>query len=560
MIAGQGCLNTTIFPLGDSALVARVGRNLDRCEVLRVASVADRIRRQYLEGILDVVPAFQDVAIYLSSPLPRLERLLEELARLIQAADTSARDKPERTIEIPVSYGGDDGCDLEEVAHSAGISASDVVALHTSGDYVVQAIGFSPGFAYLAGLAPALCMARRKSPRARITAGSVAIGGTQTGIYSLPTPGGWNIIGRTPLHLFDIRRDPPALLRVGDRVQFRAAHIEADDSSGPPDHRRLYIPRSEQDGMQCINVVRPGLWTTIQDLGRPGYRADGIPLGGAADPFALRVANLLTGNAESAAALEFTLLGPELQFQCDALVALTGATVKGLPSWQAFRVKCGQILRLDSLASGCRGYLAVSGGIQVPAVLGSRSTYTDAEIGGLEGRPLRVGDVLPLQPSRSDCRGNWRISRSVIPSYSTSPVVRVMAAGHFDEFSTAWLQDSFEVSSRSNRMGVRLIGALATKSGGSLGSIPSSPVVPGIIQVPPDGNPIVLLADAQTIGGYPQIGAVISADIPLVAQLRPGDSIRFKRVTVEEARQLLFERERDLGFLRIGLEEKRHAN
>lgn len=560
MIHGQDCLNTAISPLGDSAFVTRVGRNLDRCEILRVAAVAAKIRGLHLEGILDVVPAFQDVAIYLSSPLPRLEPLLKQVATLIQPADASNIDEPERTVEIPVFYGGNDGCDLEEVADFAGISAGEVVALHTGGEYIVHAIGFSPGFAYLGGLNPALTMGRRKSPRACIKAGSVGIGGAQTGIYPLSTPGGWNIIGRTTQSLFDIQRDPPALLRVGDRVLFRAANGEPDDTAGPPDHRPTQAPRLEQDGMQGISVLRPGLWTTVQDLGRPGYRADGIPLGGAADPLALRVANLLVGNSESAAAVEFTLTGPEIQFRCDALVALTGAEVKGLPSWRPFRVRNGQTLNLDSLTTGCRGYLAVSGGIRVPIVLGSRSTYKDATIGGLEGRPLRAGDVLPFQPAPPVDQVGWQISHSILPQYSASPVVRVIAAAQFSEFTTTWLQNSYEVSSRSNRMGVRLKGAVDTRTAVGLGSIPSSPVAPGTIQVPPDGNPIVLLADAQTIGGYPQIGTVITADIPLVAQLRPGDSIRFKQVTVNEARQMLIERERDLGFLRLGLEGKMHAN
>jgi antagonist of KipI len=156
--------------------------------------------------------------------------------------------------------------------------------------------------------------------------------------------------------------------------------------------------------------------------------------------------------------------------------------------------------------------------------------------------------------------GSERISRSILPAYSSSPSVRLIAAAQHDAFTNEWLRKSFEVSAQSNRMGVRLKGAIETRNAENLGSIPSSPVVPGTVQVPPDGNPIILLADAQTIGGYPQIGTVITVDIPLVAQLKPGDCIRFELVTVEKARQLLHERERELGFLRFGLEEKRHAH
>jgi KipI family sensor histidine kinase inhibitor len=560
MNSGRECLNPQIQPLGDSAFVIRVGNSADRGEILRTASVARSIKDRNLRGVVDVVPAFQDVAVYLAHSAKNIDRLLTEIATITRLFNEDTGKEVERTVELPVFYGGERGCDLEEVARFAGLSTDDVISLHTRGEYTVQAIGFSPGFAYLKGLAPALCMPRRSSPRPRIAAGSVGIGGTQTGVYTLPTPGGWNLIGHTGTRLFDPNKSPPALLRVGDRVRFRDASLSGRDFPNPSHLDESPSRPAENSAARGIRVLRPGMWTTVQDLGRPGYRADGVPLGGAADPLALRVANLLAGNPESAAGIEFTMTGPELEFECDAVAALAGAPVAGLPYVQPFLVRRGQILQLKSLASGCRGYLAISGGIDVPFVLGSRSTYVEAGLGGLDGGPLRTGDVLPLQKNVSMQAAEKRISRAFLPAYSNSPTVRLVAAQQFHAFKCEWLERTFEVSPQSNRMGVRLKGGIETRNGENLGSIPSSPVVPGTVQVPPDGNPIVLLADAQTVGGYPQIGTVITADIPLVAQLKPGDSIKFELVSVENARRLLFERERDLGLLRLGLRREEHAH
>jgi antagonist of KipI len=306
-------------------------------------------------------------------------------------------------------------------------------------------------------------------------------------------------------------------------------------------------------------VIRPGLLATVQDSGRRGHRASGVPLSGAADPFALRVANLLVGNAEDAAGIEFTLSGPELEFSGDALVAVCGAEFAGAPSWRPVPVRAGERFRLGECLRGCRAILAVAGGIAVEPVLGSRSTCIRARIGGLEGRPLREGDRLALGSASvapAERLESFFVSRSILPPYSAHPAVRVVAGAQAEEFGQALYSGEFGVSPKSDRMGLRLSGPQVVRLRG--GEMASCAVAPGTVQVPPDGQPIVLLADAQTIGGYPQAAHVITVDLPLAAQLRPGDSLRFKEVALAEAQTLLLARERDLLVLRQGLRTRYH--
>jgi antagonist of KipI len=441
------------------------------------------------------------------------------------------------------------GPDLEELAVRMGRPPADFVAAHSAVEYLVQAVGFSPGFPYLGGLPAELAAPRRSTPRPRVPAGSVGIGGTQTGIYPIETPGGWNLVGRTPRRLFDPAREEPALLRLGDRVRF--VPVEAGEFVGP-DGEPAPLPESPASG--ALRVRRAGMFTTVQDLGREGWREQGVPVSGAADAAALRVANLVVGNPEGAAGLEFTLVGPELEFGEDAVVALGGAEAGGLPRWQPLTVRAGESLRLGALAGGCRGYLAISGGIAVRPVLGSRSTFTRAGLGGWCGRVLRDGDVLPIGPGRRALPGGWRVDPRMLPGYTADAEVRVVAGDQAPEFLAPWAGATFRVSRLSDRMGVRLEGGPVLRRAG--GELLSAPVTPGTVQVPPDGNPIVLLADAQTVGGYPRIAHVATVDLPLVAQLRPGDRVRFREISLAEARALAVAREHSLRLLREGVRGK----
>jgi len=303
-----------------------------------------------------------------------------------------------------------------------------------------------------------------------------------------------------------------------------------------------------------IAVLRAGAFSTVQDAGRRGYRASGVPLGGAADPFALRVANFLVGNPEDAAGLEIVLDGPDLYFPEACTVAVGGAEFAGVPAWRPWTVPGGTRVLFGQCLRGYYAYLAVRGGIAAEPVLGSRSTYVRGGWGGWDGRAIREGDRLPVglpaDGARADPAPSLFVAPSILPAYSESPVVRAIAGAQAAELDplTAAL---FRVLPKSDRMGLRLQGPPILRRRG--GELRSSAVGPGSVQVPPDGQPIVLLAEAQTLGGYPLAAHVISVDLPLVAQLRPGQTLRFQEIELAEAQHLLVRRERDLALLRSGL-------
>jgi antagonist of KipI len=303
-----------------------------------------------------------------------------------------------------------------------------------------------------------------------------------------------------------------------------------------------------------IRVIHAGMQTTVQDLGRKGHLAQGVSIGGAVDPIALRLANLLVGNAEDLPALEITLTAPELEFEKDGWIAVCGARFEGVSSWRPIRVYEGDRLKFGSRVQGCRAYLSICGGFDVEPIMGGRGTFLPAAFGGFEGRALRDGDLIHSVPSERVLTGHWSIDERVLPRYSREPTVSVIAGSQAGEFGDAFYAERFAVTARSNRMGIRLEGPALTRTSGT--ELISSAVAPGTVQVPPDGNPIVLMADAQTLGGYPRIAHVALADIPLLAQLAPGDGVRFKRITVAEAHALARAEERGLALLRQGLAEK----
>ena len=306
-----------------------------------------------------------------------------------------------------------------------------------------------------------------------------------------------------------------------------------------------------------LHVLRPGLFTTVQDLGRWGFQRFGMPVGGAMDPIALRCANRLVGNADSAAALEVTVRGPELLFERGAVIAVTGGEFDvsldgvSVPGWTAVEVKPGWRLAIGARRSGARAYLAVAGGLDVPPALGSRSTHVRSRTGGLGGRTLTRGDVLGGGQPGSDA---WdRIGRSVPtasrPAYTPSPTLRVVIGPQAEAFIPEALdvltQSRYVLTPQSDRMGYRLAGSPLVHAGSA--DLVSDATPLGAIQVPANRQPILLMADRQTTGGYPKLAVVVSADIPLAAQLLPGDEIRFAVVGVAEAQQILREQHRLLA-------------
>ncbi|HEY2569169.1 MAG TPA: biotin-dependent carboxyltransferase family protein [Candidatus Udaeobacter sp.] len=313
-------------------------------------------------------------------------------------------------------------------------------------------------------------------------------------------------------------------------------------------------------------VERAGFLSSVQDRGRTGFREIGVSLGGALDPFGLRVANLLVGNDQQAAGIEITLGGLQLRFEDERVVAWCGGAFDvrlgstGLPAGHAAHVQAGVELKFGRPQIGCRCWLAVSGGIDVAVVLGSRSTDLRAQFGGFEGSILRDGDELrlglrPGSPAPAADISSWTAPHDWVSPAKREPTLRFVRGIDWKRFDVSSQQcltsEAFTVSPDSDRMGVRFEGPELKRLDDS--DLISEAVVPGTIQVPPSGRPILLLGDCQTIGGYPKIAHVITVDLGIAAQVRAGDHVRFSEVSLVDAHRFLVERERQLELFRVGL-------
>jgi antagonist of KipI len=329
-------------------------------------------------------------------------------------------------------------------------------------------------------------------------------------------------------------------------------------------------------------VLHAGVLTTVQDRGRAGHQREGIPVSGAMDELSLRLVNLLVGNDEDAAALELTLVGPTLRFDERTLIALGGADIGAsidgtpIPLWRPVCVAAGSIVTAEAAVRGCRAYLAAAGGIDVPPVLGSRATYVRAALGGVGGRALRRGDVVPFGAASELSRriaaaileqgggrliaAHWGAAATLVPFFASGKAIRLIEDEHTGLLTNASAEQlwstEFRIGAQSDRMGYRLEGA--TLELARPVEILSEAVAFGTVQLPPGGNPIVLMADRQTTGGYPRIGAVASVDLPLVAQLKPGDRLRFRPVSLDEAQRLYLAREDDLAQARMAIALRHH--
>lgn len=557
--------------MGDRAVLVECG-SLDAA--LRVFRVLDRMSRSGRLPVSELVPAAETVlvvgdetgAVVLGE---KLARLLEGAAAEGSESVAEAGAPAQADVVIPVVY---DGEDLAEVAGLTGMSVDQVVERHTAAAYTVAFTGFAPGFAYLAGGDPALSVSRRATPRPRIPAGAVGLAGRFSGVYPRRSPGGWQLIGRTGLAMWDLDREPPALLTPGRAVRFEARREVARVSGPRPEPPRLADPAPAADltpaaepgsaadpapmvALPVLRIVDPGLIALVQDAGRPGLAGLGVSSSGAADRGSLRRANRLVGNGENTAALELGPGGFIAEAVGTAVLALAGAPRQGsvtgpfgdraVPADRAFRVDAGETLRLGAPARGLRTVLAVRGGVAAQTVLGSASRDTLAELGP---EPLAAGDLVRAVPQEGS--GGLRPvglpeaapSGLDAPSGPDTPaeppapgevVTLHVAPGPreywFDAGSRARFRDTdWTVTPRSDRVGVRLDGRPLTREPAHRGrELPSEGLVRGAIQVPPEGRPVLFLADHPLTGGYPVIGVVRDDDLDLAAQLPPGALVRF---------------------------------
>lgn len=526
--------------MGEAALLVTFGQHISEATNGKALALAQSLRDHSIKGVDDTVPAYSSLLIIFRPEEIAVSELTELVGQRIIARTVFTSTG--KRVEIPVEYGNQGGPDLDSLAQARGLTTDDVIRLHTSRPYKVFFIGFMPGFPYMGRVDRRLVTPRHASPRVRVAAGSVGIASDQTGIYPFASPGGWQIIGRTGVRLWDPERENPSLLLPGDAVQFHTSSKEPEQEAYKP-----IVTRPERP---VFEVIEDGGMATVQDQGRPGYSNVGLSRGGAFDLSAAASANALVGNDPASAVLELTWSGPTMKATQNVTIALDGADLgcrvdsASVPQGMAWFVRSGSTVRISQSSpsrDGARAYLAIAGGVSASQVLGSRSTYLPGGFGGLSGRPLKAGDIIgSLEPHDAApvTAGRFWPGRTNAPrsSHTVLRFIRYEGIGRADARSLeTFMQSRWSVSEASDRMGIRLrVDNDRTSSSGG-GEVVSFGVVKGAIQLPPDGNPVVLGPDHQTTGGYPLLGVVIEADFPILAQLRTGDGITFAEVGLEEA-------------------------
>lgn len=546
-----------VLPAGADGVIAE-------CDDLAAALGLYRsLEADPLPGVLELVPAARTVYVRFSPVRTARERIAAGLrARESVPAAASAGE----LVRIPVVY---DGEDLAEVAELAGMGTDELVALHAAGEYEVAFTGFAPGFAYLSGLDPRLHVPRRETPRTAIPAGALGVAGEFTGVYPRSSPGGWRLIGRALADMWDVRRDPPALLQPGMRVRFepmrpRSVHLgdaaaegvraggvaaEGVDASGAGagevgahsaaagelPHR----PTPAGAGSRGVEILAPGPQSLVQDLGRPGLARFGVAASGAMDRAALRRANRLVGNRPGAAAIEATFGGLVLRARGPLTIAVTGAVppitvadpvggVREEASERPFALAAGEELSLGTPERGTYTYVAIRGGLAVDPVLGSASRDV---LSGLGPDPLRPGDVLPIGDGAGAAVQPWPDPVDDAPAAGETVMIGIHRGPRDDWFTSDALrvlvEQSWAVTPHSNRVGLRLAGN-APLERAVTGELPSEATPAGALQVPPSGQPVLFCADHPLTGGYPVIGVVPERELARAAQVPPGGLIRFR--------------------------------
>ncbi len=563
---------------GDLAVSVELGEDISVEVNTRVRALEFLIRQKGLAGVVEMVPSFRALLVYYDPLTVDYDSLCAAIAALEPQA-RSAVLPPPRTVELPCCYDPELGLDLSDAAQRIGVTPEELVALHAGASYLVYFIGFTPGLPYMAGMPDRLGIPRLETPRTRVAAGSVGIGGGQCCIYSVDSPGGYWILGRTPLKLYDPDAREPTLLRPGDRVRFRpisrAEFLEIErlgcDSDRPRDPASTVVASGH--GPQCetqdvarlgprrprradedidspgahalIKILEPGPQTTVQDLGRPGHLRYGIPPSGPVDRAAFILANRLVGNGDGAAGLECTVAGPRFVAEAPCAIAVTGAAMplsvngRDASTWTTLPLGAGDVVKLGPTRAGVRAYVAFSGGIDVPEVLGARATYLRGRLGGPEGRALQRGDVLALFPAPPPALRS--VPPFAQPRLDAEPEISVVLGPQDDRFTAegiaALLAGPYEMLAQSDRMGARLRGPRITHGAGH--DIISDGIALGSIQVPGDGQPIALLVDRQSTGGYTKVATVCSFDVGRLGQVKPGQRLRFRAITLAEAHRAL---------------------
>ena len=523
------------YCLGGNIIHIEVGDEISlKCnEIVHRLFVAVR----ELTGVSETVQAYASLSFKFDPRESTIESMKQKVEKALGSRDVDAT--PKRVVKVPVCYEDQFAPDLAWVSSEKGLSREEIVKIHRSKRYTCMMLGYTPGFVFLDDVSSEIAVPRLETPRVRVPAGSVGIAGSQTGIYGVEAPGGWRLIGRTPLFMFDPDRDPPTLIEPGDNIEFEPISAAAFKSMMESIPKR----RATHTGTPILQVFQAGLITTVQDLGRTGYRHLGVPRSGGLDRLSQCQANYIVGNPAETPTLE--IIGGRFKARAleDILIAVTGADSplkvngKAMETYSAIQLRKGAEISLSWPLRGFVNYLAIAGVWDVDYTLGSFSTYVRAAFGGLEGRPLRAGDViratrLSKEPLDRNVPEGERIKLSTgIKLRMTPGPYPADPSRNFDRIHRA----SFKVSEASDRMGFRTKPLGSNSSSLVGGQVLTIPTYPGYVQVPPDGCPIILQQDGQTSGGYFVAGVVLPEDLCRLSQLRPGEELAFEQVDPEQA-------------------------
>jgi antagonist of KipI len=504
----------TLRELVDGALLVQFPEAPESEANRAAVALGQALSTRHATGLLDAIPAARTLMLFYDPDVTSFDRLADGAIAASGNAGRALR-RERRAIRIPVAYGGGAGPDLTGLAAELGISPEGLARRHAQGSYRVAFIGFAPGFPYLSGLATDLRARRLATPRPRVPAGSVAIGGSYTGIYPEQTAGGWRLIGRAPVRLFDPEETPPALLRPEDEISFEAIP-EEELARREATFRRFGL--SASSGPPLFRVLAPGMWTSVQGAPCFGLGSSGVPPGGAMDLRALSDGNALLGNPTDAAALEVTMVGPELECLKDCRVAISGATIDAesggtpLAAGRSHAMRAGDRLRLGRTSGGARSYLCIENGLERPKVAVSRR--------------LEKADLLHAAGEGNAPATGISGAAELLPAGR----IRIVPGPHGDRFHEDAFQRltslAYRVSAVSDRRGIRLEGE--PLDSGFDSEIPPEGTPLGAIQVPPDGQPILLGPDRPVTGGYARIATVVPEDWSRAAQALPGTELRFE--------------------------------
>jgi KipI family sensor histidine kinase inhibitor len=523
----------SVRPVGTRAVLAELDGLQD------VLALQDMLYKSPLPGQVDVLAAAETVMVVGESAAAT--RAIG--ARLLELELTATEVTDSGLAVIDTVYDGDD---LADVAELTGLSVEGVISAHTGQIWTVAFAGFAPGFGYMVGENEVLTVPRRSSPRTAVPAGSVALGGQYSAVYPRRSPGGWQLIGRTGARMWDLDRPQPALVRPGDRVQYRAVREVVTASA---EHQAE--PEADHQTDSGLRILNPGAQSLVEDLGRRGYGALGVSAAGALDRASLRRANRLVGNISSAAAIETVNGGLTVEAVGDQVIAVTGApttltvqspssaefeesdseareAVRSVPMAAPFALLDGEILTLGPPEAGFRNYVAIRGGIAVPEVLGSRSADT---MSGIGPAPLMVGQELPAGDATASTAVGSPELQPAFPGTGVT-VLDVIPGPRADWFDQSAIESltsqEWLVTPQSNRVGMRLDGTPLQRA--REGELPSEGTMAGALQIPPAGLPVLFLADHPITGGYPVIGVVRDEHLDLAGQVPIGGRIRFRMV------------------------------